>query len=364
MKNVLTIILYPFKFLYALIDPVLRYIEMGISFILNLIIGGFVELISFIPDIFFISTGEAILAIAFGVCCGIWFDCIFIAFSGWMLFYKILFCIAITVVSYFLLYFVFEFLLDIITSAVSLVIVIIRLAIYLPSSVWMTLIKILSMILCFAVELIFFGTKLFFDWKLLIISLAVLVGVGLVMSIIMLLIRQDVKVHSLGTLGEVELSDLKAFNSSIGIYIMLMAGVPVYIGRAIEYKNGGFRKRIRDYLRDSSSARKHTSGRLINANKNNLDLYIIELGRGEEDVEWVKEVESSMISEIFTAFNKVDSALHYVINVLGYILAGAFFALVCNVFIENYVAKWVLTAFAIFNSILCIVFYFIENAKK
>lgn len=364
MKKVLTIILYPFKFLYALIDPALRYIEMGISFILNLIIGGIVELVTLIPNIYFISTGEAILAITFGICCGVWFDYIFIAFSSWLLVWKILFCIAMTIVSYFLLYFVFEILLDIISSTVSFVIVVIRLAIYLPSSVWMTLTKILLILLCFVVEFICFRTAMFFDLKLLIISLSILIGIGLIISIVMLLIREDVKIHSLGTLGEVELSDLKAFNSSIGIYIMLMYGIPVYIGRAIEYKNGGFRKRIRDYLRDSTSARKHTSGRLINANKNELDLYIIELGSGKEDVAWVKEVESSMISEIFTAFNKVDSVLHYAINVIGYMLAGVFFAVVCNTFITDLIAKWVLIAFIILNTILCIIFYFIESSKK
>lgn len=37
----------------------------------------------------------------------------------------------------------------------------------------------------------------------------------------------------------------------------------MYVGRAIELNNGGFRKRLSDYSRGSDSARNHKSGRLI-----------------------------------------------------------------------------------------------------
>lgn len=65
----------------------------------------------------------------------------------------------------------------------------------------------------------------------------------------------------LGTLSSLSLENLQTYNKSIGLYKAEMNGEITYLGRAIEYNNGGFRKRLRDYVRNSDSARTHGSGK-------------------------------------------------------------------------------------------------------
>jgi hypothetical protein len=96
-------------------------------------------------------------------------------------------------------------------------------------------------------------------------------------------------------LSEMELSHLKPYNKSIGLYKAVMNGEIVYIGRAIEYANGGFRKRLRDYIRESNSARKHRSGQKMHEHADYLDIYFLVVGNSVEDVKHIKILEAALI---------------------------------------------------------------------
>ena len=49
-------------------------------------------------------------------------------------------------------------------------------------------------------------------------------------------------------------SDLSEFRDKVGLYRMRNeAGEVVYVGRAVEWDNGGLRKRLRDYTRESDA---------------------------------------------------------------------------------------------------------------
>ncbi len=57
----------------------------------------------------------------------------------------------------------------------------------------------------------------------------------------------------LGLLTE-DTTDFSDYSNDIGIYRAILNDVIVYIGKATELNNGGFRKRLRDYTRISPSA--------------------------------------------------------------------------------------------------------------
>ena len=60
--------------------------------------------------------------------------------------------------------------------------------------------------------------------------------------------------NTLGLLTE-DTTDFSAYTKDIGVYRAILNGKVVYIGKATELENGGFRKRLRDYTRISTSAR-------------------------------------------------------------------------------------------------------------
>jgi len=99
----------------------------------------------------------------------------------------------------------------------------------------------------------------------------------------------------LGKLEDLTIENLKPYNKSIGLYKATENGTVKYIGRAIEYNNGGFRKRLRDYVRPSDSGRKHQSGQSMNANAENLVIFILIVGNSAAQVETVKQLEKVMI---------------------------------------------------------------------
>jgi hypothetical protein len=63
--------------------------------------------------------------------------------------------------------------------------------------------------------------------------------------------------RSVGILSQLILSP---YNRYVGLYRAWLGSELVYIGRAIEWNNGGFRKRLSDYTRNSDNARTHGSG--------------------------------------------------------------------------------------------------------
>ena len=83
----------------------------------------------------------------------------------------------------------------------------------------------------------------------------------------------------IGCLGELyDNKKLGEWSSYVGLYMHKMNGEIMYIGRAIEYNNGGFRKRLSDYCRPNGSARVHPSGQKIFANRYNLQTYLLIVG--------------------------------------------------------------------------------------
>ncbi|THE11946.1 hypothetical protein E1I69_13115 [Bacillus timonensis] len=107
----------------------------------------------------------------------------------------------------------------------------------------------------------------------------------------------------LGVLSSLTLEDLSRYNKHIGLYKAEMNGQVVYLGRAIEYNNGGFRKRLRDYVRNSDSARTHGSGQKMNENRDRVQISILIVGSSAEDVETVKALERAMISHLNVRWN-------------------------------------------------------------
>lgn len=100
-----------------------------------------------------------------------------------------------------------------------------------------------------------------------------------------------------------EANDLSPYNHSVGLYKAVIGGKIYYIGRAIEYNNGGFRKRLRDYVRDSDSARTHKSGGKMNENADMIQISILVVGDTEKDVETTKQLERAFIMKYAPQWN-------------------------------------------------------------
>jgi len=106
----------------------------------------------------------------------------------------------------------------------------------------------------------------------------------------------------LGTLSSVNLSHL---SSSVGLYRAKLGGKVVYIGRAVEYSNGGLRKRLSDYTRDSDSARKHKSGQLMNQHSSELSIDVLITGSDSGAVSIAKKLEQYFIGSSSPEWNKM-----------------------------------------------------------
>ncbi|WP_455099563.1 hypothetical protein [Peptostreptococcus stomatis] len=85
-------------------------------------------------------------------------------------------------------------------------------------------------------------------------------------------------------IGPLKLTNLTSYNHCVGLYRHVVNGKTLYVGRAIELHNGGFRKRLSDHRRESNSARKHLSGRTIHEHLDEIVTYILIVGGTEEAV--------------------------------------------------------------------------------
>lgn len=115
--------------------------------------------------------------------------------------------------------------------------------------------------------------------------------------------RWDRSWQSLGRLSNITLGTLSTYNKSIGLYKAEMNGKVMYIGRAIEHSNGGFRKRLRDYVRDSDSARTHKSGGKMNEHAHQLNISIVVVGNSAEEVDAVKSLEKALVLKYAPPWN-------------------------------------------------------------
>ena len=106
----------------------------------------------------------------------------------------------------------------------------------------------------------------------------------------------------IGILGDLQ-GNLTKYNNCVGIYKAYLNGRLVYIGRAIELNNGGFRKRLTDYIRKSDSARGTSSSSKMYMNKDKIQIKIIVVGCNTEAIEITKSLEKMLIGKYRPAWN-------------------------------------------------------------
>jgi excinuclease UvrABC nuclease subunit len=111
---------------------------------------------------------------------------------------------------------------------------------------------------------------------------------------------------NLGPLNETE-TDFSIYSKDIGVYRARLNNEIVYIGKATELNNGGFRKRLRDYTRKSNSARNYPSGRLMHENRDKLMIEIIITERGNAGVQFAELLEIGLIKEYRPSWNDLDN---------------------------------------------------------
>lgn len=106
------------------------------------------------------------------------------------------------------------------------------------------------------------------------------------------------------SIGKLKDANLTPYNNCVGLYRHVVNGKTKYVGRAIELNNGGFRKRLSDYRRESNSARKHSSGRIIYEHLDEITTYILVVGYTQEAVEITKKLEGEFVRKYNPEWNK------------------------------------------------------------
>jgi len=112
----------------------------------------------------------------------------------------------------------------------------------------------------------------------------------------------DKEWQPLGTLANVSLSHL---SHSVGLYRASLNGEVVYIGRAVEYNNGGLRKRLSDYTRASDTGRKHRSGQHMHKHAHELQMDILVTGSDAEAAKLAKKLEPQFVRLYRPKWNKM-----------------------------------------------------------
>jgi hypothetical protein len=72
----------------------------------------------------------------------------------------------------------------------------------------------------------------------------------------------------------------------------------------VEYDNGGLRKRLSDYTRESDSSRKHASGRLMHEHTGQLQMEVLITGGDTAAVEVAKKLEVYFVGLHSPEWNK------------------------------------------------------------
>jgi len=115
---------------------------------------------------------------------------------------------------------------------------------------------------------------------------------------------------SLGALTETT-TNFSDYSKNIGVYRATLNGKVVYIGKATELNNGGFRKRLRDYTRSSSSARSYPAGELMYKHRNEIQIEIIVFDDNLKAIVDIEALEIKLIREeipIWNSHGKEQSA--------------------------------------------------------
>lgn len=109
----------------------------------------------------------------------------------------------------------------------------------------------------------------------------------------------------LGSLTET-FTDFSDYSKDIGVYQAILYGEVVYIGKATELNNGGFRKRLRNYTRSSSSVRSYPAGELMYRHKNEIQIEIVAFNRSLEIIPDIVALEKKLIEETQPIWNNQD----------------------------------------------------------
>lgn len=107
-----------------------------------------------------------------------------------------------------------------------------------------------------------------------------------------------------GYIGYLKEADLSTYNHSVGLYRHVVGDRTMYIGKATELGNGGLRKRLSDYRRDSGSARGYQSGQTIYEHLNEIETYVLVVGNTTEAVDVTRKLEGHFISKYNPPWNK------------------------------------------------------------
>ena len=78
----------------------------------------------------------------------------------------------------------------------------------------------------------------------------------------------------------------------------------MYVGRAIEFNDGGFEKRLTDERKSLASARQHKSGQFIYEHLDQITTDILVVGETQEDVRLTKVLEGKFIARFRPPWNK------------------------------------------------------------
>ncbi|WP_409298719.1 hypothetical protein V1498_10105 [Peribacillus sp. SCS-26] len=114
----------------------------------------------------------------------------------------------------------------------------------------------------------------------------------------------DTQWRSIGILSNI---DLTPYNKYVGLYRARLGSEIVYIGRAIEWNNGGFRKRLSDYTRESNSARTHGSGQKMYEHRHQLQIDLLLVGQSENAAKVTSVLEGLMVGKYNPTWNKVKN---------------------------------------------------------
>lgn len=107
------------------------------------------------------------------------------------------------------------------------------------------------------------------------------------------------------TIGSLMQADLSPYSHCVGLYRHKVGGKIMYLGRAIEWDNGGLRKRLSDYRRTNDSARQHTSGRIINEHLDEITTDVLVVGEDEEAAVLTRKLEFIYIGKYNPEWNKL-----------------------------------------------------------
>ncbi|WP_144370078.1 hypothetical protein [Myxococcus stipitatus] len=95
-------------------------------------------------------------------------------------------------------------------------------------------------------------------------------------------------------------SDLR---ESVGVYRAWFEGSIVYIGRATEWSNGGFRKRLRDYTRQGDGNRQSPAGQLMYLNREVITINVLVTGRDRDAAFAAHHLETILIAKYNPPWN-------------------------------------------------------------